>query len=106
MLSKALCAISVSYLAVFFRVPDCAYEEIKLCHHIFGASDVIVTTSAASSQSQTINMQILMTNRDLQIVPTSTFATYSSFFILLYVKMYDTSNYIDNLSNNMEYYYF
>jgi hypothetical protein len=52
------------------------------------------------------SMQILMTNRDLQIVPTSRFATYSTFFILLYVKMYDTSNYIDNLSNNMKYYYF
>jgi hypothetical protein len=25
---------------VFLCIPGCAYEEIKLCHHIFGASDV------------------------------------------------------------------
>jgi hypothetical protein len=43
MLSKALRAISVSYLAMFFCIPDCAYEEIKLCHHIFGASDVLLS---------------------------------------------------------------
>jgi hypothetical protein len=24
---------------MYFCIPDCAYEEIKLCHHIFGASD-------------------------------------------------------------------
>jgi hypothetical protein len=40
-LSKDLRAISVPYLSVHISIPDCAYEEIKLCHHIFGASDVV-----------------------------------------------------------------